>query len=78
MTRYAEWPAEGRIITIQLTSSLVVLSEAEILSLLSNNPVIWEQGLKRGKAYLRAQERLARGDKDYNKKGSETIGCSDG
>ena len=78
MTRYAEWPAEGRILKIQMTGSLLILGEVEMLKLLSHEPEIWSSSLKRGKAYKRAQERLAREDKDFNKKGSETIGCSDG
>ncbi|MBU4532292.1 MAG: hypothetical protein KJ650_01395 [Firmicutes bacterium] len=41
MPEYAEWPTAGKIITLELTRCILVLSEAEML--------------KRGKAYKRAQ-----------------------
>lgn len=47
----------GRLIEIKLPRCLVVLTEAEILTLLRANPLIWERALRRGKFARRAAAR---------------------
>ncbi len=48
------------MIEIRGRRCLLVLDEAEVLSLLPHDPVIWERALRRGKALMRARRREAR------------------
>ncbi len=44
-------------ITIELPKCLIVLTRGEIMTLLKNDPVIWERALKRGKGVQRARKK---------------------
>jgi len=48
------------LIEVKLPRCLVVLTEAELLSLLAHDRDLWARGLERGKAVLRARAREAR------------------
>lgn len=44
-------------VTIELPKCLIVLTKGEIMTLLKNDPDIWEKALKRGKGVQRARKR---------------------
>lgn len=48
------------MIEVKLPRCLVVLTEAELLSLLAHDRDLWARGLERGKAVLRSRAREAR------------------
>lgn len=48
------------MIEVKLSRCLVVLTEAELLSLLAHDRDLWARALERGKAVLRARAREAR------------------
>lgn len=48
------------MIEIRGKRCLLVLEEAEVLSLLPHDPAIWARALERGKAVLRSRAREAR------------------
>lgn len=52
--KHADFPA-GPLVEIKTRRCLLILSEDEIISLLSSNPDIWKTAIQRGKAIRRAK-----------------------
>jgi len=49
-----------RYVEIKLTKYTLFLTEQELHSLLSTNPALWQEAIRRGKAILRARKAEAR------------------
>ncbi|MBC7341182.1 MAG: hypothetical protein H5U02_01800 [Clostridia bacterium] len=48
------------MIFLRLPDHLVVLTPGEVMTALQARPEIWERGIKRGKAHIRAMRRAQR------------------
>lgn len=62
MAKRADFP-QGKLLEIRMTGAVLVLSEAELLSLLAHDGRIWQAALQRGKAVRRAEAAAKRQEK---------------
>jgi len=56
MTEHASFPSGERLVEFRLGPAVVVLSEAEVESLLARDPSLLAVGLQRGKGVKRSRE----------------------